>query len=150
MKLPSVQDKVRELCGEGTTSMEEVVDRLTVICEKPIHLIEFEDSSWGSLTAFKADFEDRINIYVPPQDSLQYKFHCIYHELGHIYLENSDDALILAGLSEEMLKETANAINVSCRSVPNHPVERWVEDFAFKMSKKTRVPSSFDPDPFLC
>jgi hypothetical protein len=36
MGLPLVAEKVRELCGDGKTSMKEVVDRLTVICEKPI------------------------------------------------------------------------------------------------------------------
>ncbi|GAB2713996.1 hypothetical protein GCM10027038_10270 [Arthrobacter bambusae] len=127
--------------------MEEVIDRLTVICEKPIYLIEFEDS-WGSLTAFKADFEDRINIYFPPQNSQQYKLHCIYHELGHIYLESVD--LALPGISKKMLRETANAISVSCRHIEDHPVERWVEAFAFGMAKKTRVHSLSDPDPFLC
>jgi len=149
MTLPPVQDKVRELCGDGTTSMKEVVDRLTVICEKPINLIEYKES-WGALTAFKAEFEDRINVYFPPQKSQQYKLHCIYHELGHIYLESLRIALALPDLSEEMLRETADAISVTCRSVPNHPVERWVEDFAFEMSKKTRSRSSSDTDPFLC
>ncbi|MBP2268151.1 hypothetical protein J3A64_003615 [Pseudarthrobacter sp. PvP004] len=148
MTLPSVQDKVRELCGDGTTSMKEVVDRLAVICKKPINLIEYKES-WGALTAFKAEFEDRINVYFPPQKSQQYKLHCIYHELGHIYLESFQMALALPDLSEEMLRETADAISVTCRSVPNHPVERWVEDFAFEMSKMTRSRSSSDPDPFL-
>jgi hypothetical protein len=149
MALPPVQEKVRELCGVGTTSMKEVVERLTVICEKPINLIEYKES-WGALTAFKAEFDDRINVYFPPQNSLQYKLHCIYHELGHIYLESFQTPLALPSLSEEMLRETADAINISCRAVPNHPVERWVEDFAFEMSKKTRGNSSSDPDPFLC
>lgn len=64
MNLPPVQDKVRELCGDGATSMKEVVERLTMICKKPINLIEYNES-WGSLTAFKAEFEDRINVYFP-------------------------------------------------------------------------------------
>ena len=149
MTLPPVQDKVRELCGDGTTSMAEVLERLALICDKPIKLIE-QEGSWGTLTAFKLDFEDHFKIYVPPQDSTQYKLHCIYHELGHIYLESFRIALALPDLSEEMLRETADAISVTCRSVPNHPVERWVEDFAFEMSKKTRARSSSDPDPFLC
>ncbi len=149
MDLPPVQDKVRELCGDGTTSMAEVLERLAIICEKPIKLIE-QEGSWGTLTAFKLDFEDHFKIYVPPQDSTQYKLHCIYHELGHIYLESFRIALALPDLSEEMLRETADAISVTCRSVPNHPVERWVEDFAFEMSKKTRSRSSSEPDPFLC
>lgn len=148
MSLPPVADKVRELCGDGMTSLDEVVDRLTVICEKPIKLIEF-DESWGALTAFKAEFEDRVNIYFPPQKSQQYKFHCIYHELGHIYLESFGTSMTLPNLSEEMLRETADAISVTCRSAPNHPVERWVEEFAFEMSKKTRARSSFTPEPFL-
>lgn len=148
MGLPPVADKVRELCGDNTTSLDEVVDRLTVICEKPINLIEF-DESWGALTAFKAEFEDRINVYFPPQKSQQYKFHCIYHELGHIYLESLGTSITLPNLSEEMLRETADAISVTCRSVPNHPVERWVEEFAFEMSKKTRARSSSTPEPFL-
>lgn len=148
MALPPVPEKVRELCGDGTTSMKDVIDRLTVICEKPINLIEYKES-WGALTAFKAEFEDRINVYFPPQKSRQYKLHCIYHELGHIYLESFRLPLALPDLSEEMLRETADAISVTCRSVPNHPVERWVEDFAFEMSKKTRARTSSDPDPFL-
>lgn len=73
MALPPVVEKVRELCGDGTTSMKEVIDRLTVICEKPINLIEYKES-WGALTAFKAEFEDRINVYFPPQKSRQYNF----------------------------------------------------------------------------
>ncbi|WP_426980023.1 hypothetical protein ACQCSU_21795 (plasmid) [Pseudarthrobacter sp. O4] len=149
MALPPVQDKVRELCGDGTTSMTEVIERLAVICEKAIKLIE-QEWSWGTLTAFKLDFEDHIKIYFPPQNSMQYKLHCIYHELGHIYLESLQVPLALPDFSEEMLKEAAGAISMSCRSVPNHPVERWVEDFAFEMSKKTRGNSSSDPDPFLC
>ncbi|WGM22889.1 hypothetical protein QEH68_22460 (plasmid) [Paenarthrobacter sp. OM7] len=148
MTLPPVQDKVRELCGDGTTSMKEVVERLTMICEKPINLIEYNES-WGSLTAFKAEFEDRINVYFPPQKSQQYKLHCIYHELGHIYLESLQVSLALPDLSGEMLRETADAISITCRSVPNHPVERWVEDFAFEMSKKTRSRTSSGLDPFL-
>jgi hypothetical protein len=110
MTLPPVQDKVRELCGYGTTSMQEVLERLTAICEKPINLIEFKED-WGALTAFKAEFEDRINVYFPPQKSQQYKLHCIYHELGHIYLENLRLALALPDLSGEMLRETADAIS---------------------------------------
>ena len=148
MALPPVPEKVRELCGDGTTSMKEVIDRLTVICEKPINLIEYKES-WGALTAFKAEFEDRINVYFPPQKSRQYKLHCIYHELGHIYLESFRISLALPDLSEEMLKAAAGVKSMSCCSVPNHPVERWVEDFAFEMSKKTRSRSSSDPDPFL-
>jgi hypothetical protein len=148
MTLPSVQDKVRELCGDGTTSMTEVLERLAVICDKPIKLIE-QEGSWGTLTAFKLDFEDHFKIYVPPQDSTQYKLHCIYHELGHIYLESFQGPLALPDFSEEMLKEAAGAKSMSCCSIPNHPVERWVEDFAFEMSKKTRSRSSSAPDPFL-
>ncbi|MHC6231993.1 hypothetical protein DC347_19225 [Pseudarthrobacter sp. AG30] len=148
MSLPSVAEKVEELCGDGTTSLEDVVDRLTVICEKPINLIEYKES-WGALTAFKAEFEDRINVYFPPQKSQQYKLHCIYHELGHIFLESFRISLALPNLSEEMLRETADAISITCRSVPNHPVERWVEEFAFEMSKKTRTRSSLEPEPFL-
>ncbi len=98
MALPPVPEKVRELCGDGTTSMKEVIDRLTVICEKPINLIEYKES-WGALTAFKAEFEDRINVYFPPQKSRQYKLHCIYHELGHIYLESFRIPLALPDLS---------------------------------------------------
>ena len=148
MSLPSVAEKVEELCGDGTTSLEDVVDRLTVICEKPIILIEYKES-WGALTAFKAEFEDRINVYFPPQKSQQYKLHCIYHELGHIFLESFRISLALPNLSEEMLRETADAISITCRSVPNHPVERWVEEFAFEMSKKTRTRNSLEPEPFL-
>lgn len=127
--------------------MKEVVDRLTVLCEKPIHLIEL-DEDWGSLTALKAEFEDYINVYFPPQKSLQYKLHCIYHELGHVYLETLDFAL--PTLSQQLLKETESAINVSCRHIEDHPVERWVEAFAFETAKKTRPHSSTDPDPFFC
>jgi hypothetical protein len=47
MTLPPVQDKVRELCGDGTTSMTEVLERLAAICEKPIKLIE-QEGSWGN------------------------------------------------------------------------------------------------------
>jgi hypothetical protein len=149
MDLPSVQERVRELCGVGTTSMKEVVERLTAICEKPIRLIE-KDWSWGTVTAFKVERDDHIRILFPPQKSMQYKYHCIYHELGHIYLERIHTPVALTGFSEEMLAEAEGATNMSCRGVPNHPVERWVEDFAFEMSKKTRVRSSSDPDPFLC
>jgi hypothetical protein len=148
MGLPPVAEKVRELCGDGTTSMAEVLERLAVICEKPIKLIE-QEGSWGTLTAFKLDFEDHFKIYVPPQNSTQYKLHCIYHELGHIYLESFQDHLVLPDFSEEMLKEAAGAKSMSCCSVLNHPVERWVEDFAFEMSKKTRAGSSSETDPFL-
>lgn len=147
MVLPPVEEKVRELCGDGTTSMTEVVERLVVICEKPINLVEHE-GSWGSLTALKVEFEDRINVLFPPQNSLQYKLHCIYHELGHIYLESLD--LVLPEISQAILRETADAINVSCRHIADDPVERWVEAFAFGMSKRTRQRSSSDPDPFLC
>lgn len=149
MALPPVQDKVRELCGDGTTSLTEVIERLSMICEKPIHLIE-QDWDWGTLTAFKLDDGDHIKIYFPPQNSMQYKVHCIYHELGHIYLECLHIPLAQPKFSQEMLREAAAAISMSCRTVPNHPVERWVEDFAFEMSKKTRARSSSDPDPFLC
>jgi hypothetical protein len=148
MGLPPVAEKVQELCGDGTTSLEDVVDRLTVVCEKPINLIEYKES-WGALTAFKAEFEDRINVYFPPQKSQQYKLHCIYHELGHIFLESFRISLALPNLSEEMLRETADAISITCRSVPYHPVVRWVEEFAFEMSKKTRARSSLEPEPFL-
>ena len=148
MGLPPVAEKVRELCGDGTTSMAEVLERLAVICEKPIKLIE-QEGSWGTLTAFKLDFEDHFKIYVPPQNSTQYKLHCIYHELGHIYLESFQGHLVLPDFSEEMLKEAAGAKSMSCCSVRNHPVERWVEDFAFEMSKKTRARSSSETDPFL-
>lgn len=148
MGLPPVAEKVRELCGDGTTSMAVVLERLAVICEKPIKLIE-QEGSWGTLTAFKLDFEDHFKIYVPPQNSTQYKLHCIYHELGHIYLESFQDHLVLPDFSEEMLKEAAGAKSMSCCSVQNHPVERWVEDFAFEMSKKTRAQSSSETDPFL-
>ena len=148
MGLPPVAEKVRELCGDGTTSMAEVLERLAVICEKPIKLIE-KEGSWGTLTAFKLDFEDHFKIYVPPQNSTQYKLHCIYHELGHIYLESFQGHLVLPHFSEEMLKEAAGAKSMSCCSVQNHPVERWVEDFAFEMSKKTRARSSSETDPFL-
>lgn len=148
MGLPPVAEKVRELCVDGTTSMAEVLERLAVICEKPIKLIE-QEGSWGTLTAFKLDFEDHFKIYVPPQNSTQYKLHCIYHELGHIYLESFQGHLVLPHFSEEMLKEAAGAKSMSCCSVQNHPVERWVEDFAFEMSKKTRARSSSETDPFL-
>ena len=148
MVLPPVQDKVQELCGDGTTSLTEVLDRLALICGKPIKLVE-QAHSWGALTGFKLDFEDHYKVYIPPQNSTQYKHHCIYHELGHIYLENLQIPLALPDLSEEMLKEAAGAKSMSCCSVPNHPVELWVEDFAFEMSKKTRAGSSSDPDPFL-
>ena len=148
MGLPPVAEKVRELCGDGTTSMAEVLERLAVICEKPIRLIE-QEGSWGTLTAFKLDFEDHFKIYVPPQNSTQYKLHCIYHEIGHIYLESFQDHLVLPDFSEEMLKEAAGSKSMSCCSVQNHPVERWVEDFAFEMSKKTRARSSSETDPFL-
>ncbi|TLM80877.1 hypothetical protein [Pseudarthrobacter sp. NamE5] len=148
MGLPPVAEKVRELCGDGTTSMAEVLERLAVICEKPIKLIE-QEGSWGTLTAFKLDFEDHFKIYVPPQNSTQYKLHCIYHELGHIYLESFQGHMVLPHFSEEMLKEAAGAKSMSCCSVQNHPVERWVEDFAFEMSKKTRTRSSSETDPFL-
>ncbi|MBD1540365.1 hypothetical protein HC749_19660 [Arthrobacter sp. S13_S34] len=148
MGLPPVAEKVRELCGDGTTSMAEVLERLAVICEKPIRLIE-QEGSWGTLTAFKLDFEDHFKIYVPPQNSTQYKLHCVYHEIGHIYLESFQDHLVLPDFSEEMLKEAAGAKSMSCCSVQNHPVERWVEDFAFEMSKKTRARSSSETDPFL-
>lgn len=148
MGLPPVAEKVRELCGDGTTSMAEVLERLAVICEKPIRLIE-QEGSWGTLTAFKLDFEDHFKIYVPPQNSTQYKLHCIYHEIGHIYLESFQDHLVLPDFSEEMLKEAAGAKSMSCCSVQNHPVERWVEDFAFEMSKKTRARSSSETDPSL-
>jgi hypothetical protein len=148
MGLPPVAEKVRELCGDGTTSMAEVLERLAVICEKPIKLIE-QEGSWGTLTAFKLDFEDHFKIYVPPQNSTQYKLHCIYHELGHIYLESFQGHMVLPHFSEEMLKEAAGAKSMSCCSVQNHPVERWVEDFAFEMSKKTRSRSSSETDPFL-
>jgi hypothetical protein len=148
MGLPPVAEKVRELCGDGTTSMAEVLERLAVICEKPIKLIE-QEGSWGTLTAFKLDFEDHFKIYVPPQNSTQYKLHCIYHELGHIYLESFQGHMVLPHFSEEMLKEAAGAKSMSCCSVQNHPVERWVEDFAFEMSKKTRARSSSQADPFL-
>lgn len=147
MVLPSVEEKVRELCGVGKTSMTEVVKRLTVICQKPINLVE-HDGEWGSLTALKVEFEDRINVLFPPQNSLHYKLHCIYHELGHIYLESLD--LALPEISESLLQETKNAISVSCRHIDDDPVERWVEDFAFRMSKKTRERSSSALDPFLC
>ena len=147
MGLPPVAEKVRELCGDGTTSMAEVLERLAVICEKPIKLIE-QEGSWGTLTAFKLDFEDHFKIYVPPQNSTQYKLHCIYHELGHIFLESLQIPVAGPKFSKEMLKEAAGAISMSCRTVPNHPVVRWVEDFAFEMSKMTRSRSS-GPDPFL-
>lgn len=147
MALPLVQDKVRELCGDGTASLTEVVERLAEIREKPIELVE-QDWDWGTLTAFKLDAEDRIKIFFPPQKSTQYKLHCIYHELGHIFLESLQIPVSGPTFSKEMLKEAAGAISMSCRTVPNHPVERWVEDFAFEMSKKTRSRSS-DPDPFL-
>lgn len=147
MVLPSVEEKVRELCGTSTTSMTEVVERLAVICQKPINLIE-HDGEWGSLTALKVEFEDRINVLFPPQNSLHYKLHCIYHELGHIYLESLD--LALPEISQSLLQETKNAISVSCRHIDDDPVERWVEDFAFRMSKKTRERSSSALDPFLC
>lgn len=147
MVLPPVEEKVTELCGADTTSMTEVVERLAVICQKPIHLIE-QEGDWGSLTALKVEYEDYINILFPPQYSLQYKLHCIYHELGHIFLENLD--LAFPQISQSLLKETQNAISVSCRHIEDDPVERWVESFAFKMSKKTRVTSSPAVDPFLC
>lgn len=147
MVLPSVEEKVRELCGAGTTSMTEVVDHLILICQKPINLVE-HDGDWGSLTALKVEFEDRINVLFPPQNSLHYKLHCIYHELGHIYLESLD--LASPEISQSLLKETQNAISVSCRHIEDDPVERWVEAFAFMMSKKTRARSSSALDPFLC
>jgi hypothetical protein len=148
MILPPVQDKVRELCGDGTISIQEVVERLSVMREKPIKLFE-EEWSLGPLTAFKFEHENDIMIFFPRQKSMQYKHHCIYHELGHIYLESLYIPLAPSYFSEEMLKAAEGAINMSCRAVPNHPVERWAEDFAFEMSKRTRVGSS-DPDPFFC
>jgi hypothetical protein len=147
MVLPPVEEKVRELCGAGTTSMTEVVERLIVICEKPIHLVE-QEGDWGSLTALKVEYEDYINILFPPQYSLQYRLHCIYHELGHIFLESLN--LASPEISQSLLKQTENAISVSCRHIEDDPVERWVEAFAFRMSKKTRVNSSPALDPFLC
>ena len=96
----------------------------------------------------KVEFEDHINVLFPPQNSLYYKLHCIYHELGHIYLESLD--LALPEISQSLLKETANAISVSCRHIEDDPVERWVEAFAFRMSKKTHERSSSTLDPFLC
>ncbi len=147
MVLPPVEEKIRELCGAGTTSMTEVVERLIAICQKPINLVE-HDGDWGSLTALKVEFEDHINVLFPPQNSLHYKLHCIYHELGHIYLESLDMAL--PEISQSLLKETKNAISVSCRHIEDDPVERWVEDFAFRMSKKTRARSTSALDPFLC
>lgn len=147
MALPPVEEKIRDLCGAGTTSMTKVIERLVAICQKPINLREHA-GDWGSLTALKVEFEDRINVLYPPQKSLQYKLHCIYHELGHIYLENLD--LALPEISESLLKETANAISVSCRHIEDDPIERWVEDFAFMMSKKTRKRSMTAHDPFLC
>lgn len=147
MVLPSVEEKVRELCGTSTTSMTEVVERLAAISQKPINLVE-HDGEWGSLTALKVEFEDHINVLFPPQNSLHYKLHCIYHELGHIYLESLD--LALPEISQSLLQETKNAISVSCRHIDDDPVERWVEDFAFRMSKETRERSSSALDPFLC
>ena len=147
MALPSVEEKVLELCGDGTTSMTEVVERLMLICEKPIHLVE-QEGDWGSLTALKVEFEDYINVLFPPQHSVQYKLHCIYHELGHIFLESLD--LASPQISKSLLKKTENAISVSCRHIEDDPVERWVEAFAFKMSKKTRVIKSPALDPYLC
>jgi hypothetical protein len=64
-------------------------------------------------------------------------------------LESFQGHLVLPDFSEEMLKEAAGAKSMSCCSVLNHPVERWVEDFAFEMSKKTRARSSSETDPFL-
>lgn len=147
MALPPVEEKIRELCGNGKTSMTQVVERLTTICQKPINLVEHA-GEWGSLTALKVEFEDYINVLFPPQKSLHYKLHCIYHELGHIYLESLD--LAVPEISQSLLQETTDAINVSCRHIEDDPVERWVEDFAFMMSKKTRAGSSPALDPFLC
>ncbi|MDJ0318617.1 hypothetical protein [Arthrobacter antibioticus] len=147
MVLPPVEEKIRDLCGTGTTSMTEVIERLVVICQKPINLVE-HDGEWGSLTALKVEFEDHINVLFPPQNSLQYKLHCIYHELGHIYLEKLD--LALPEIPQSLLNQTADAISVSCRHIEDDPVERWVENFAFMMSKKTRARSRSALDPFLC
>ncbi|POH72209.1 hypothetical protein CVS27_17100 [Arthrobacter glacialis] len=147
MVFPPVEETVLELCGDGTTSMTEAVERLKLICEKPIHLIE-QEGEWGTLTALTVEYEDYINILFPPRHSLQYKVHCIYHELGHIFLESQN--LASPQISQSLLKETKNAISVSCRHIEDDPVERWVEDFAFRMSKKTRVNSSPALDPFLC
>lgn len=147
MVLPPVEEKISELCGKGTTSITEVVERLMEICGKPIHLVEHQ-GEWGSLTALKVEFEDHINVLFPPQNSLPYKLHCIYHELGHIYLESLN--LAAPEISQSLLGETTDAINVSCRHIDEDPVERWVEAFAFSMSKKTRKPSPSAVDPFLC
>lgn len=130
--------------------MDDVIEKLAKLNAKPITILEVKYESWGSLTSFKAEFEDRITIYYPPQNSTQYKLHCIYHELGHIYLESIQTASFQPDISEEVLKQIEGAISVSCRFLPNSPVELWVEEFAFEMSKKTRS-SSFDdnPNPFL-
>lgn len=147
MVFPRVEDKVRELCGSGATSLTEVVERLAGICEKPIHLIE-QEGEWGTLTALTVEYEDYINVLFPPQNSLQYRLHCIYHEFGHIFLESLN--LASPGISQSILKQTENAVSVSCRRIDDDPVERWVESFAFMMSKKTRAGSSPTLDPFLC
>uniref|UniRef100_UPI003F495CE8 hypothetical protein n=1 Tax=Paenarthrobacter ureafaciens TaxID=37931 RepID=UPI003F495CE8 len=149
MALPLVQDKIRELCGEGTTSMQEVIDRLTVICQKPIKLKELH-GSWGAVTGFYLNLPDHFRVVVPLQDSTQYKHHCIYHELGHIYLESLKIPSVAPDFSEEMLQEIAGAKSMGVCALPHDPVERWVEEFAFEMSKKTRASTSSDPDRFLC
>ncbi len=131
--------------------MSEVLEKLSSISDKPINIMEVEYESWGTLTSFKAEFDDRINIYYPPQNSTQYKLHCIYHELGHIYLDSLQASGSIPDISIEVLRELKGAISVSCRFLPNSPIENWVENFAFEMSKKTRATKRIsDPNPFLC
>lgn len=150
MILPPIRDAVRELCEKGTSSLSEILGRIAQISRKPIHLVEVDRDGWGALTAFKAEFEDRINIYFPPQRSSQYKYHCIYHELGHIYLEETQAVTASQGIPDEVLRQAEGALSISCRFIQNNPVEQWVEEFAFELSKLTRAPRPGDPDPFLC
>lgn len=128
-----------ELNLPSSISLEELVNRVEIYCDKPLKLVPVSGDGWGRTTGLWIDLEEEGLIFYRLSDTKPYQQHSICHELGHILLRHQGCAELNGEMGKNMflfLGQRRGVKKLLARGHESNELERAAESVAFLLAER--------------
>lgn len=111
-------------------SFDDLLQRVSAFCGKPVYLEPLDEGAWGPLTAFLDETPEEVTIFYRKQDTPQYQLQCICHEFGHLILGTGCGLSVDESVASQV-EISDRSIRVQARDLRDTREERAAEEFSF-------------------
>lgn len=123
-------------------SLDELISRVEIYCEKPLKLVPVSGDGWGRTTGLWIDLEEEGLIFYRLSDAKPYQQHSICHELGHILLRHQGCTELNGEMGKNMfqfLGQRRGVKKLLARGHESNELESAAESVAFLLAERLNL-----------